>query len=1289
MVGARAFMSQIEITRNDRDKPFTVKTGSAHTFVMKPFAVNVIELEGLHFNHDSGVLLPIEPSETQAAQDKVSPFDVLAFTLNHAADHPGERLLITGHADTSGDAGYNVKLTELRSEDALAVLTGEKPAFVRIAKAKHKPNDVQRILAWIAATEGFACDPKSSGSDSKAIRGFQQAYNDASLGPAIAVTGSMNDPTWGAFFEMYERELCRALGEKPDDRKVLDPHRAKLVFFDAAKRSVGCGENFPASARGVENFRSAENRRSELCFLAPGNDPVLACHPAPGQCKASVCQLNDPKLFVPAVLPVDPNLLPRHRCQLHLELGYLDPVAGQPDHRFPENLPVTLRFDDGSEQQATLGAGGKLDANVDRRKGHAKLALKFGAATFIGSASAATPAGDPREVFAALGGLQALLDKGYRVFQLPPETTLRNAVWNNLPAGADQSGIDINQPSVGSSSAPLSFVLDPRWQHFKFLYHDRRLRQTLSLPALWLEAFDAAATGEPTARSSWLTDPQACQALPWILRRNPDDSLRNKPDGSVTLRVRSAPRTFVDSTAGTAAGRKLASGGAAPADPIVVRGAQSAINFDQPNAARLSFYDVPEEWRSTGQFVRLSGGTGAAPAASGDFATLAGRTTTDERPLMFQLDDMVLCNDSAGTLAVAPWGPASDRVAIFSHTFAGGPNLSAIGLYKADSANQLSFQSQQVASLTTRNLIVDYPDWTRLVISRGNVYDVFDRRVPLAAGSAVGARAAVRWVDSAAIGAPGTTIAQQAASVRPFCTIQPFYNQAHHAWWTGTATQDRRTGRFDLALLRCCGVEADGTTESALAMSYIRLAFNFNPPANPKPRNPAIGPDNPPEFNPLAVPMNLAPPAARAWVDTALVNIPRRWTGPDGSHNPTVAAIVSRAAGAGALRAKYMMFGQSLPRASAHFELGMFRNNPPVGGGPTPSVRAYMGSDTGYGTLDQGDNLATAFFTAAHETGHGISLGDEYIEQVHSPGTPPPTGPYPSPWVLSFDSNQPGGPYQQDETNTAVPGQAGMMNANDEVRARYVWHVAEWMRVNLGSPFDVSHNNKTFTLPAITQSTIGLAAPAQDRFTLVNWPLRQTYGVTRAGSPRVQHDAFLYQLGHDDYADTRLPGAVRGVASPPPAAVAAFDAIMVAIVRMALAFPGGTTNAQIHTWLQGVDAGITSTYCFRWKAAGGAGTALSRVLLHFSARYRAPSYSPNPQTAGIAPHITVNVVAAGAPGWTGATTFRTNRNAAGATALVNAFADMIGLTGANNVAGSYTTLAGEVLGGAAVTQASV
>jgi len=1001
---------------------------------------------------------------------------------------------------------------------------------------------------------------------------------------------------------------------------------------------------------------------------------------------------------------------------VHLKLAFLDPTNPAQEHVFPEGFPVTVEEATAPDQK--VGKNGTLTFAIERQL-QPTFTLKFSSSddVYIATAPTGAAAGTDTEKLASAAAVPALVQKGHRVFMLPRKWSLIESDWtpdDTLHFDAPNASFkDVQNPSVtfGTEAKPIKLTLNPHWQYLRFEYFDRFFglsahgNKRIGIPPIMVEGFRQAPTGKGAApadtRSNWTVngnDPsKSCQCLPWVVQRKPDKTADAKPDTKVLVQFRSTAGTFVKATNATT--RSIVTTGAALAgtDPGLNAGAAASDNPNTANVARLKLYDLPVLWKSQRYFARLAGG-GDTFFESLTLAQLQASANKDpSKMLTFSLDDIVVTDDrlapiplaaASGAPGTAAFKPA-EHAAIFSHLFSTDPNdakVSSLGIFDAD-INEPYFSKDANLLSTTRNYIAQYPSWTRLVIAKGSVLDVFDQRTADGANRTVGARAAVRWVNSPAIGIPGAQIKLQKAKLHPFCIVHPFYNQAHFAQFSGSPVQTDNVGRFDLVLLRCCGVESDGTTESALAMSYIRFAFNFRPKPNPKPGNPAIGPDNPPEFDAAAVPLALTGAPAAAWITTALQSIPKRWTGPDGTHNPTVAAIVSRApAGANALRAKCMMFGQSLPRSQAHFELGIFRNNPPAGGGTAPAVRAYMGSNTGYGTLDQNDNLATAFFTAAHESGHGISLNDEYLEQIHSPGTPPPIGQYPTPWVLGFDSNEPGGPYQPDEVNAAVPGQAGMMNANDEVRGRYFWHIAEWMRVNLGTPFDVSHNSLIYTLPPITQSTIGLKSPTADRFNLVGWPLRQTYGVSRP--QHVRHDVFLYPLGHDAYADTRLPAAAKLVASPPPATVSPYDGIMITVVRLAFSFPPGTTNAQIHTWLQSVDAGILSTYCFRFRAAGAAGTALSRVLLHFSARYRAPRYSPNPQTAGITPHITVSVVNTGAPGWTANTIFRTNRTAAGATALVNAFADMIGLSGLSNTAASYTTLASEVLGAPTVSAAS-
>jgi outer membrane protein OmpA-like peptidoglycan-associated protein len=50
-------------------------------------------------------------------------------------------VLITGHTDASGDAGYNFKLSGLRAESALDVLTGDGSAWTQAANGKHQVAD--------------------------------------------------------------------------------------------------------------------------------------------------------------------------------------------------------------------------------------------------------------------------------------------------------------------------------------------------------------------------------------------------------------------------------------------------------------------------------------------------------------------------------------------------------------------------------------------------------------------------------------------------------------------------------------------------------------------------------------------------------------------------------------------------------------------------------------------------------------------------------------------------------------------------------------------------------------------------------------------------------------------------------------------------------------------------------------------------------------------------------------------------------------------------------------------
>jgi hypothetical protein len=540
-----------------------------------------------------------------------------------------------------------------------------------------------------------------------------------------------------------------------------------------------------------------------------------------------------------------------------------------------------------------------------------------------------------------------------------------------------------------------------------------------------------------------------------------------------------------------------------------------------------------------------------------------------------------------------------------------------VGLYKPDTANNQSFFSQRPSVENTRNYIADYPDWTRLVITQGNAFDVFDRRVAIDPDGVVGARAGVRHVDATTAPNFQQHIGLHATGEMPtrpnpvdstYMSIQPMYEQRHHVWWGTNRTADRGIGRYDMIMLRCSDVDADGTTEVARCLSYFRFRFDMNPTFTPS-------------FNANGVPLALAGAAAAQWVERAISGLLRRWNGPDGAMNAGPASIAPRPATPAQLRATTLWFAQDLPTGIAHYELGIFRLPP----GTPGSVRAYMSASSGRGALDRGDNQATGtgWFTFAHETGHGASLHDEYVEpttRTNVVGL--------SPWLDSFDQFSPGSPYVRDDQT--------MMNQNMTVDTRDHWHVAEWTRARLGGglELEVRHGPHTYFLPHHART------PAMNH---VCWPLREDIDRVVAGRRHSRFDAFIYPLGDDRFARTALPTRV-GKAG-------AFDGILVIVVKLRFDFHvafSTTTNAAgqtvptaagttMHNFLSGILNQVRMRYCDRYFVTGSVGGhTFNRALLEFSPRFwvNNPTLDYSSQAPRVTGHhIEVDMQAGGTPEW--------------------------------------------------------
>jgi outer membrane protein OmpA-like peptidoglycan-associated protein len=327
-----------------------------------------VELADSHFRTGSAVVLPEgEDPDAKGGHRALSSVGLVAQALRFNAEHEGRSLVVAGHTDTTAGDDLNDELSRERAKVALALLLGDRDAFRTLANKRNKPADINQILSWVAAAFpdlGFTCDPGkiSDVVDSAKVRAFQTDFNrnKVALGSSAAnlgVDGGVGELTWGAFFDCYEFALRDELGE---DAAGLAALRATLKFADDSRRTIGFGERFPIEELGVDNFRSQTNRRVEIMFFEPGEEPDLAA----AEADPETSELYLPGFFERTPLPPMVSAKPW--------LADFDaPLVGMQQARtlsvkapgLPADVTMlfTLRFEDG-EALATIAAGSDVDA---------------------------------------------------------------------------------------------------------------------------------------------------------------------------------------------------------------------------------------------------------------------------------------------------------------------------------------------------------------------------------------------------------------------------------------------------------------------------------------------------------------------------------------------------------------------------------------------------------------------------------------------------------------------------------------------------------------------------------------------------------------------------------------------------------------------------------------------------------------------------------------------------------------------------------------------------------------
>lgn len=344
--------STITASTTDLRERIEAPTGQDNSIQIQPVEVHVLEMEDVLFHHNSAVMMPARPSGRSAAdgtqddatapddqargdaQDQISGLAVLAVTFKQFEFDPRKRLLITGHADTSGQAAYNFELSGKRAMGVLYLLEGNRlerhpTLWSRLCAQQHVLEDTQQIMQYFARSAHWQwpCDPEQIDNTwgqktDRATRAFFQSYTahvqnhpaDTLGWPVLPENLHLRvknheqhkwpEEAWLAVYELYNVELARALRITPGELDGI--RRSRLRWVDDTKKTLGCGESFPVDDLGRDNYRSQQNRRVELLFFDEDEVPTLDC-PA-----------RTSSVHTPAECPI--------WHQQHLRAIYIDPA---------------------------------------------------------------------------------------------------------------------------------------------------------------------------------------------------------------------------------------------------------------------------------------------------------------------------------------------------------------------------------------------------------------------------------------------------------------------------------------------------------------------------------------------------------------------------------------------------------------------------------------------------------------------------------------------------------------------------------------------------------------------------------------------------------------------------------------------------------------------------------------------------------------------------------------------------------------------------------------------------
>lgn len=266
-----------------------------------PVLVEKFDCKQVRFLFDCHVMLP-------------HGLDVVADVYRHLRQHPNRKVLVVGHTDRAGTREHNEPLSGARAHNVASLLRGPSHPFafagcdperedpktqqyvakypqrpmcpVRPLPIKYRDPTVIEIMRWASVefrSIAASAFPKFTGpvdwaSDvgQLALKSFISGANTLA-GGAVALfkprpVYDVDESTFMAINYYYRARLAEMLGHGRNvSAMAAELKRVKWAFDD--QPSLGCGENHPKVKPELDGYKCFDNRRVEILFFPPGEEP--------------------------------------------------------------------------------------------------------------------------------------------------------------------------------------------------------------------------------------------------------------------------------------------------------------------------------------------------------------------------------------------------------------------------------------------------------------------------------------------------------------------------------------------------------------------------------------------------------------------------------------------------------------------------------------------------------------------------------------------------------------------------------------------------------------------------------------------------------------------------------------------------------------------------------------------------------------------------------------------------------------------------------------------------------